>query len=259
MISPRLRRQLTFAAIGALTGNAIVKLVRGNSGRAHDLALAATTLFLAPTLIRNCPWYGDVVTRFRTSKKEIWLTIDDGPDPHDTPEILEVLRRHQARATFFVIGRKVMKYPSLARAIIEAGHDLQNHTYSHPACCFWSASPRDAEKEICLGSAAIHTVTRTKPSLFRAPAGLANPFVHAAAEKAGLTVIGWSASGNDGIPHDPDIVLSHIMRRLRPGTIILLHEGPVAGMRPGTRAQTLDRLLSQLHLRGYRTVRPHLT
>ena len=259
MIAPRYRREITFAAIGALAGNAIVKLLHGQNGRAHDLALAATSLFLAPTLIRNCPWYGDVVTHFRTSKKEVWLTIDDGPDPHDTPENLEVLRRHQARATFFVIGRKVMKYPSLARAIVEAGHGLQNHTYSHPACCFWSASPRDAEKEIRLGSAAIHTVTRSQPSLFRAPAGLANPFVHNAAEKARLSIIGWSASGHDGIPHDPDLVLSRIMHRLRPGAIILLHEGPVAGIRPGTRTQTLDRLLVQLRLHGYRTVCPNIT
>lgn len=256
MITPHLRRQLTFAAMGALAGSALARIMRGNPGRAHDLALASSTLFLAPTLIRNCPWYGDVITRFPTNNKEVWLTIDDGPDPQNTPEILDVLQRHQARATFFVIGRKVMKYPDLARSVVEAGHDLQNHTYSHSACSFWSASPKVAGREILLGSAAIQTVTRTHPSLFRAPAGLANPFVHDAAEKAGLSLIGWTASGNDGIPHDPDRVLSRVLRRLRPGAIILLHEGPLIGMTPGTRARTLDRLLSQLDSRGYRTVRP---
>ncbi len=256
MISSRLRRQLTLAATGALAGAAAANILRGNPGRAHDLALAATTLFLAPTLIRNCPWYGDVVTRFRTTEKEVWLTIDDGPDPHDTPEILDVLRQHQARATFFVIGRKVMKYPALARAIVEAGHDLQNHTYSHAACCFWTASPIVAAREILLGSAAVKSVTRQNPTLFRAPAGLANAFVHAAAEQAGLTVTGWSAAGRDGISHDPDRVLSRIFRDLRPGAIILLHEGPIPGTPPGTRARTLNRLLTKLGSRGYRTVRP---
>lgn len=256
MISPHLRREMTYAAAGALAGAAAGKILRGDFGRAHDFALALSTLLLAPALIRNCPWYGDVITRFRTTKNEVWLTIDDGPDPHDTPEILDVLLRHRARATFFVIGRKVMKYPALARAMVEAGHDLQNHTYSHSACCFWTASPQGAAREIALGSAAIHTVTRTQPTLFRAPAGLANPFVHAAAEKAGLTVTGWSADGRDGISHNPDRVLSSILRRLRPGRIILLHEGPVAGMPPGTRARTLDRLLRDLQSRNYRTVRP---
>jgi peptidoglycan/xylan/chitin deacetylase (PgdA/CDA1 family) len=256
MISPHLRRQVTCAAAGCLAGVAAGKILRGDYGRAHDFALALSTLLLAPALIRNCAWYGDVITRFRTAQNEVWLTIDDGPDPRDTPEILDVLQRHGARATFFVIGRKVMKYPALARAMVEAGHDLQNHTYSHSAGSFWAASPQIAAREIALGSAAIHTVTRTQPTLFRAPAGLANPFVHAAAEKAGLTVTGWSADGRDGIPHDPDRVLSGILHRLRPGCIVLLHEGPVAGMPPGTRAHTLDRLLQNLHSRNYRTVRP---
>jgi len=253
---PSLRQRLTLAVSSALGIAALAATLRGSWRHANQLGMAASAVLLAPTLIRNCSWNGQVTTRFSTKQKEIWLTIDDGPDPNDTPQLLELLKRHGVRATFFVIGRNVAKWPQLARDIKLAGHDLQNHSNTHPAFTFWAATPARARCEIAAGSQAIFQAAEIWPTLFRAPAGLANPFVHSAAEKAGLRMIGWSATGHDGVPHDPPTVIKKILRNIRPGAIILLHEGPAKNLPRGTRAKTLDTVLSELEKRDYRAVIP---
>ena len=85
---------------------------------------------------------------------------------------------------------------------------------------------------------------------------MANHFVHAEVEKAGLELIGWSASGNDGVAHNPAMVLEKILRRVNPGAIVLLHEGPLRGLAVGERARILRRLLVALESRGFHTVLP---
>lgn len=253
-MNPGERRLLTLGAAAGLTACAAAAATRGSLRSFHACGLAATALLLGPTLIRNSAWWGPVITKLDREDRAVWLTIDDGPDPHDTPQILEVLDRHRARASFFVIGHKVMRYPDAARAIADAGHDLQNHTWSHAACRFWAAHPRCARSEIENATRAITHITGRTPRFFRAPAGLANPFVHEAAERTGLAVAGWSASANDGVRHDPTRVVGRIMRRVQPGAVILLHEGHAPGLAPGERARTLDRLLQRLAEEGYRTV-----
>jgi len=255
-VKAKLRRHLGLTLSGLCAASAAVQALRGHPSCANRRGLLATATFLAPTLIPNCPWNGPVFQRLPTSKREVWLTIDDGPDPHDTPEILDVLARNAAHASFFAIGHKVWRYPEAARAVVAAGHEMHNHTWSHPADLFWAASPRCARREIAAANDAIGQVTAQPPRFFRAPAGLANPFVHAATAEAGLRIVGWSARGYDGVPHEPDVVVDRIVRRLRPGAVILLHEGPVAGLRPGTRARTLECLLGKLSTLGYRTALP---
>ncbi len=254
----RERRKLTLRVAGLALGAAAVSALRGRTARAHQLALASTATLLVPTLIRNCGWFGEVRKTFPTNERLVWLTIDDGPDPENTPAILDVLGRHGAKASFFVIGKHVFRHPELARQIAAAGHQLQNHTWSHPERTFWAAGPQGAAKEIRRCSEIIFEITGANPALFRAPAGLANPFVHVAVENAGLRMLGWSACGFDGISHCPDVALHRILGRLHPGAIILLHERQLSSMKKGTRARTLDRLLHQLRERDYRTVIPAL-
>ena len=255
-MKPRERRRLGLVTAGALAGAAVAEFARGNGARAHGFGAAAAGVFLVPTLRRNGGWWGPVMTTFPTREREVWLTIDDGPDPEETPRILEVLREFGARATFFCIGRRVAARPGLASAVIEAGHDVQNHTFSHPAFTFWSALPRRARTEIRRGSQAIREATGKQPCLFRAPAGLANAFMHAVAADEKLRLVGWSAAGRDGVHHHPDRVLRRILDRVRPGCIILLHENQLSGMAPGQRAATLQRLLVELENRRLRTVIP---
>lgn len=252
----RSRRALTCSATGALGLAAAGGALTGHFGMAHGLAAAGAATFLLPTLIRNCPWFGPIITSFPASGREIWLTIDDGPDPDETPAVLEVLSKHGAKALFFQIGNRVLQRPDLALAVMKAGHLIGNHTQTHPVATFWAASPHRATSEIALCNESLLSVTGTRPSLFRTPVGLANPFVHAAAERAGLRMVGWSANGFDGVFHDPEPVVERIMKGLRPGGIVLIHEGRLPGMKPGTRAKTLDRLLHRLADAGYRTALP---
>jgi peptidoglycan/xylan/chitin deacetylase (PgdA/CDA1 family) len=155
------------------------------------------------------------------------------------------------RAVFFVIGKKAEAHPALCRRMVDEGHSVQNHTYSHPSATFWSAGPRRAAEEITRCSAAIEKAIGRMPVHFRAPVGMANPFVHLAAEACGLKIMGWSATGHDGIAHDPARVVRRIRRSATPGGIILLHESHLRSMREGERACTLSELLNTLKVDGY--------
>lgn len=221
-------------------------MTRGSFGRA-----LLGWILVFPCVLRNSQWFGPVEKTFAASGNQVRLTIDDGPDPLQTPQILDLLAREGVRAEFYVIGKKAAAYPSLCRRMRDEGHVVQNHTFSHPAASFWVAAPRRACREIGKCSEAICQAVGIPPTRFRAPVGMANPFVHLAAREAGLRLTGWSASGNDGVPHDPARVVSKITAALRPGVIILLHESHLLGMREGQRACTLESVLASVHGHGF--------
>jgi peptidoglycan/xylan/chitin deacetylase (PgdA/CDA1 family) len=212
---------------------------------AHDF------LWLYPTLRRNCAWHGEVLTHFETQERAVWLTIDDGPDG-TTSDILDVLARHSAKASFFGIGRKIAANPSLCARILAEGHTLENHTQSHPAGWWWIMPRPFVRREIENGFETILTATRQPPRYFRSPVGMNNPSVHPVASKLGLRVTGWSAEGCDGCPAAPTAVATRIMRAIFPGAIILMHED--RGSRHAV--VTLSRILEKLNEAGYRTVIP---
>jgi peptidoglycan/xylan/chitin deacetylase (PgdA/CDA1 family) len=220
--------------------------------KSRYLAACAGWMFVLPGVIRNCGWFGAVKKSFPTRQRKLLLTIDDGPDPRQTPQILDTLAKARVRAVFFVIGKKVEAHPALCHRMVEEGHSVQNHTYSHPSATFWSAGPHRAAEEIERCSSAIQKATGRMPVQFRAPVGMANPFVHLAAESHGLKVMGWSATGHDGIAHNPARVVRRIRRSATPGGIILLHESHLRSMREGERACTLSELLNTLKADGYK-------
>jgi hypothetical protein len=189
------------------------------------LELATKFLIVFPAICPNCRWFGPVVTRFRTQKKTVWLTIDDGPHPEDTPGLLKLLKKYDAHATFFVIGRQVQKYPELARAILRDGHTLANHTQNHPVLFVWSFLETRLTREIDLCNEALREVTGEIPRWFRAPAGMANLFLHFLLRDRDMKIIGWSARGFDGLLHNTDAMADRICKSIQPGTIILVHEG----------------------------------
>jgi peptidoglycan/xylan/chitin deacetylase (PgdA/CDA1 family) len=189
------------------------------------LELATKFLIVYPAIRANCRWFGPAVTRFRTEKNALWLTIDDGPHPEDTPRLLELLKQHNERATFFVIGRQVQRYPELARAIVREGHTLANHTQTHPVLFFWSFLETGLAREIDLGNQSLRAATGEPPRWFRAPAGMANLFLHFLLRDRGMKLIGWSARGFDGLFHNTEAMAGRICKSIQPGAIILLHEG----------------------------------
>ncbi|MDX2080826.1 MAG: polysaccharide deacetylase family protein [Terrimicrobiaceae bacterium] len=245
---PLTKRRRLFAARTVALGAAI--LLRG---RARAFAWTVHEILrIGPTLVRNGDWYGPVATGFETQEREVWLTIDDGPEPSQTPGVLEQLERHGARASFFVVGRKVDWARALARRIVEAGHSLENHTYNHFAGAFWAAPPCAVRSEIVRCSHAIRVATGRDARWFRSPAGLTNSSVHPIAARSWLRIAGWSASGGDGLPgREPAEVAERLMARVRPGAILLLHEG--RGREP---VAVLEHLLPRLAESGYRCVLP---
>jgi peptidoglycan/xylan/chitin deacetylase (PgdA/CDA1 family) len=195
--------------------------------------------------------FGRVWARFRTDAKQVWLTIDDGPDPVTTPSLLDLLDRHQARATFFTIGNFVEQHPHLAAEIGRRGHELANHTQTHPASRLWRLGPQTTGVELDRCQHAIHRASGQMPTRVRTPVGMKNVFLHAQLNSRHLDLIAWSVRGFDCIS-SPDTAVRLITRKIHPGAIILLHEGN----RDPSRVSVIARVLEHLDALGYQTIIP---
>ncbi|MGI8820885.1 MAG: polysaccharide deacetylase family protein [Chthoniobacterales bacterium] len=217
---------------------------------------ASHLLWLYATLVPKSQWWGPVVTSFATSEQEVWLTLDDGPSPAHTLQLLDLLERFDARATFFVIGRQAEKHPHLITEILARGHQLANHTSTHPVASFWCAGPRMVAREIDQGAAPLRATPERPVRYFRAPAGLKSPFLHPALERRGLRLIGWTVRGLDTALSDAVRVAARIEQQARPGAIILLHEARRVENAPTFSPRCLELTLQRLTERGYRFVIP---
>ncbi len=216
-----------------------------------------------------------VFTRFTPSApeaREAWLTLDDGPDPADTPRILDLLDHHRARATFFLIGERAARHPELVSEIRRRGHEIAHHTHTHPCGSFWCATPARVARELdsafaplspATGAAtplATHTPTPApsssapRPTRFRAPVGFKNLHLGPALAARGLRCVGWTVRSGDTFARDADSVAARVAARLRPGAIILMHEGPP--LRPELRVAAVAKVLAALDAAGYRAVTP---
>ncbi len=215
----------------------------------------ATHLLTAYAVFKpGCAWLGPVVTRFDAGgRREVWLTIDDGPDPEDSPRMLDLLDQRGARATFFLVGRRARQYPALVAAIRARGHGVANHTETHSRAWFWGFGPRRVGREIDRGREALGG----DGGWFRPPVGMQNPFLAPALAARGMRHAGWSARGFDGVNgHDPARAAVRVLAGVRPGAILLLHEGHRGprGERPNV--QGLELVLAGLAARGYAAVIP---
>ncbi|MGK2856251.1 MAG: polysaccharide deacetylase family protein [Thermoanaerobaculia bacterium] len=244
-------------AIAAVAPIAAIALWSTSIPLAIGVLFASHMLLLYPTLRARSQWLGPVATTFATQGNEVWLTIDDGPDPRDTTEILDALSRHSATATFFVKGSRALENPALIRAISEGGHGVANHSHDHPSATFWCLPPNEIRSEIDRCNAAIASILGAPPSLFRAPVGMKNPFVHPALDARGMTLVAWSARGFDGVDgFDVDATVERVLRDARPGAIILLHQGVLGSDGRLASARCIERILEGLGARGLRCVIP---
>ena len=151
------------------------------------------------------------------------LTFDDGPNPRVTPELLSLLEKRHVPATFFVLGKYVKEYPSLAAEIVAAGHGLGNHTYGHPSLLFFSRLRIVDELRRC--EDAIFSATSRHSSCVRPPFGFRGPQFHRAVAEAGFSrVVMWSRAANDWNPQPASRVRRRI-QGLQTGDILLLHDG----------------------------------
>ena len=166
--------------------------------------------------------------------RAIALTIDDGPDPEWTPQVLRLLRHYEVTATFCQVGSRIKAHRGLVRAVAEEGHLIANHTWTHANLA--KAAPGVVRSQLERTSDAIEAVTRQRPSVFRAPYGSWSEATYQACKHLGMRPLQWSVDPQDwsrpGISH----IVDTILLRTRPGSIILEHDGG------GDRSQTLAAL-----------------
>jgi peptidoglycan/xylan/chitin deacetylase (PgdA/CDA1 family) len=188
-------------------------------------ATLAHAAFASAIVRPGCGWFGPVVTRFQPRGKDVWLTIDDGPSGAPTDQLSQELSSRGVRATFFVKGCNLAADPAIARRLMDAGHTLANHTDTHPTASFWRLRPARLRAEIDACNAALRDAGVPEARWFRAPVGLKHTRLHPALAERGMRLIAWSLRSGDGISCDPQAVAHRVVSRVKPGSIILLHEG----------------------------------
>jgi peptidoglycan/xylan/chitin deacetylase (PgdA/CDA1 family) len=193
-----------------------------------SLAAAAAASYAGYATMAPAPQlYGRTLTH-GSDPGEMALTFDDGPNDPYTLRLLEVLAQHQARATFFLIGRYVRHHPEIVRAIQAAGHAIGNHTFTHPNLIFVSAARLRQELEDC--RKAIEDAIGAPAPLFRPPFGGRRPNVLRVARHMGLTPVMWSVTGYDWSAPSAEAIVEKVSRqvgsrRRAQGEIVLLHDG----------------------------------
>jgi peptidoglycan/xylan/chitin deacetylase (PgdA/CDA1 family) len=220
---------------------------------ANHLQLTATGLWPRSTLL------GPNLTRLPEAaarRSEIVLSIDDGPDPAVTPQVLNLLDEYKVKATFFCVGRRVEECAEIAREIALRGHAIENHSYRH-LNYFSLLGPRALAYEIERAQEAIGAITGQRPLFFRAPAGLRSPLLDPILVRLGLLLASWTRRGFDSVNGDADSVYARLTSGLAAGDILLLHDGHAARTRSGMPVilEVLPRLLAAFAHSGLRPVR----
>jgi peptidoglycan/xylan/chitin deacetylase (PgdA/CDA1 family) len=168
-------------------------------------------------------WLGPLTHAFQSEGREVWLTLDDGPDGDRTRELSNQLKLRGVRATFFVIGERLSAQPKMARLLLEDGHTLANHTQHHPRKSFWCSNASRVRTEVDQGAAELRALG-VESKWFRPPVGHKPPALRKTLADRGMKLITWSVGGRDGWSADVDKVVQRVLAKARPGAIIALHE-----------------------------------
>jgi peptidoglycan/xylan/chitin deacetylase (PgdA/CDA1 family) len=167
--------------------------------------------------------YGRTFLGLPTGSHQMALTYDDGPNDPYTERLLELLDRHQVKATFFLIGRFVKQRPDLARALVAAGHAIGNHTWDHPNLIFCSVA--ELRRQLRQTQQAIFDATGVGAKLFRPPFGGRRPDTLSVARSLGLQPVMWNVTCRDWKAKSADEIVGYAERQIRGGDVILLHDG----------------------------------
>lgn len=251
LIAGKRRLVLMVLVAAHLVGLALI--VTGSWPWGLGLIVTSHLMVFWGTLVPGSSLLTGLVQGFSTTRNEVWMTIDDGPSD-DTVAMLELLDQHGARATFFLVAERAAARPDLVAEILRRRHSIGNHTATHPSAWFWALPPAAMRRQISDAQQQLSALGGAPPQLFRAAVGMSNPFVASLLERHGLTRIGWSARGYDSVKASPEAVWAGLQRGLRPGAILLLHEGAAHG----NSVATLAYVLQQLDALGYRCVLPEL-
>ncbi len=185
------------------------------------LALFLTTCVLAPFLTRF-GFYLPIISSVANKNNQVALTFDDGPDPDSTPSILDLLEKYNAHATFFVTGARAKAHPGLVRAIMDKGHAIGNHSYSHDYFIMLRGEKR-LEKEIAITQDILKSFGAL-PKVFRPPMGITNPGLGPVLERLGMATVNFSCRGFDAGNRRIQHLSEKILRRIQSGGIIMMHD-----------------------------------
>src|SRR6202034_961750 len=178
------------------------------------------------------------------------LTFDDGPDPVDTPKLLDLLREKGVKATFFVVGKRADQYPEIVRRAWAEGHLIANHTWSHYSLfCF--LTPRRLRAEIERGTESVRRSCGSRPRFFRSPVGLRHPLLGPYLKDAGLEYVSWTIRTRDTLTANSSVLARRILQAAS-GDIILLHDHLPGGA--DAMLEVLPRVIDELRKRGFQFV-----
>lgn len=182
------------------------------------------------------------------SEKVIALTFDDGPWPQSTPAVLDILKKNNIKATFFIVGQMLKEHPDMGKRVVAEGHVIANHTWHH---WYHYMNPQAAAFEIDNTSNLIYQVTGVRTSLFRPPGGIKTNGPYAYAKNQKYATIMWSSDSSDYARPSVPKLISNVMREAKPGGIVLMHDG--GGNRSNTVA-ALPQIIDNFRKQGYRFV-----
>ena len=217
------------------------------------LAVAVFTIFFdQAVLVRR----GTISHIPKCSRRVVALTFDDGPSPVWTPQILDVLKESNTKATFFMLGKHVEKYPEVARRVAAEGHEIGNHSFSHHVLLYYKEE--ELEKELEAAEGMIKSVTGISTKYFRPPKAWLAASEKSMIKNMGYDVILWNLNSKDWVTFDDKYIIKYIMHNVRPGDIILFHDsGGVFAPEGGDRHETVlavRRLIEKLNQSGYECV-----
>lgn len=204
-------------------------------------------LLTAASLWPRSAWVGANLRRLPATDGAVALTFDDGPDPQATRQVLDLLERHDARATFFLVGRRAQEAPDLVAEIAARGHTVENHSHRHSnAFCFYP--PAVAARDVGRCQEVLTALSGEAPRWFRAPAGLRNPWLDGVLRRQGLRLASWTRRSFDTVTTDAGKVAARLLDGLAAGDILLLHERSASGR------AALPEVLAEIERRGLRSV-----
>ena len=211
------------------------------------LLLVAAAAFALREVVNSSTFqlFGDYIARVETLDKVVALTFDDGPHPLHTPRVLEVLERHHVKATFFMLGRNVERFPAVARQVLDRGHEIGNHSYSHPKLVLMS--PRRVREEIERTDQLLRSIGVSGEIFFRPPHAakfVVLPYVLVQMKK--VSVLG-DVDPEEWKRRPAAIMTQSVLRQVKPGSIIGLHD--VLGSET---LRTAEDAITALAAQGYR-------
>jgi peptidoglycan/xylan/chitin deacetylase (PgdA/CDA1 family) len=198
----------------------------------------------------------NTIYHLRSSEKVVVLTFDDGPSDIWTPQILDALKAVDVKATFFMLGEHVQKYPQIAKRVAEQGHEIGNHTYDHHG--LMNYRPEELNQEIKDTERVILDATGIKTKYFRPPKAWITDREKKQLIAMGYQTVLWSLNSKDWVTFDDRYIVKYILHHVQPGDVILFHDsGGVFKTEGGNREETvktIPRLVRKLREQGYRFV-----